>query len=118
VTVADDQWVAGPEMPLPVEGLSIVQADLGIAITYQVMSARMQGRWSGVFQEGEFAGSRQQADPLTGIKLELTGPGSGRLRHYRFGDVPWQHAYRADRPISDAGKSRSARRPENPFKPC
>ena len=74
VTVADDQWVAGPEMPLPVEGLSIVQADLGIAITYQVMSARMQGRWSGIFQEGEFAGSRQQADPLTGIKLELTGP--------------------------------------------
>lgn len=74
VTVSDDQWVAGPEMPLPVEGLSIVQTDLGIAITYQVMSARMQGRWSGVFQEGEFAGSRQQADPLTGLKLELTGP--------------------------------------------
>ena len=79
VLVGDDEWVAGPDVVLPIEGLSIAtgRPDLGVRI--RVQSARSGHRWSPWHDPEEFAGSRQQADCLTAIALALTGDAADRF---------------------------------------
>ena len=73
VSVEAHEWVAGPDEVLPIEGLALETGhpDLGIRVRVQSLNGGRQ--WSPWFEAGEFAGSRQKADPLTALALVLTG---------------------------------------------
>jgi hypothetical protein len=79
VSVGDDEWVAGPGVILPVEGLSISVARRDVSVDVRVQTDRSNGRWSSWFQYGEFAGSRQRAESITGIGLALRGANSSSM---------------------------------------
>ena len=73
VRVGADEWVAGPNEVLPIEGLAIVAGRRDVGIRMRVQSRSSEGRWSRWHDPEDFAGSRQKADPLTGIALALAG---------------------------------------------
>ncbi len=74
VVVGADVWVAGPGEVLPIEGLAVAtgRGDLGVRVRFR--STRDAPEWSRLHDAGEFAGSRQRADALTSLALELIGP--------------------------------------------
>ncbi|WP_237481362.1 hypothetical protein [Lichenibacterium dinghuense] len=73
VSVGADAWVAGPDEVLPIEGLAIATGrdDLGVRIRIRTVQGGPD--WFRWHDPGEFAGSRQRADALTSLGLELTG---------------------------------------------
>lgn len=73
VRVGADEWVAGPDEVLPIEGLAITTGRPGLAVRIRVQTLNTGHQWSKWHDGEEFAGSRQQADPLTGIALALNG---------------------------------------------
>ena len=73
VRVGAEDWVAGPNEVLPIEGLAIVTGRRDLGVRIRVHSIRSEGQWSRWHDPEEFAGSRQQADPLTGIAVALSG---------------------------------------------
>ena len=79
VLVGAEEWVAGPDEVLPIEGLSIATGRQDLNVRIRVQSAKSGHRWSRWHDAGEFAGSRQQADPLTAIALALTGDGAAHV---------------------------------------
>lgn len=70
------EWVAGPSDILPVEGLAIATARRDVTVATRVQTVQSRGQWSRWYGEGEFAGSRQRADPLTAVALALQGDGA------------------------------------------
>lgn len=77
--VAADEtgWIAGPRSPSPIEGLTIRCTSPGVGIAAQSMGTRERGRWSVWQSPASFVGTRQQADPLVGLRLRLVGPEAG-----------------------------------------
>lgn len=73
VTARADEWIAGPGMVLPIEGLSIRVDDRDLAIDVRVQTERHLGEWSAWQRDGGFAGTRQRAESLTAIGLALRG---------------------------------------------
>ena len=73
VSVGADAWIAGPDMVLPLEGLSIRVDDRDLAIDVRVQTERRLGEWSTWYRDGGFAGSRQRAESLTAVGLALRG---------------------------------------------
>lgn len=76
VEVDGGEWVAGPDDVLPVEGLAITTDRRDVSVSVRVQSMRGGARWSRWHGDGEFAGSRQRADPLTSIGFALHGDGA------------------------------------------
>ena len=75
VTVGADEWIAGPSAPSRIEGLSIDWPQrTGLDLRYAVKSGTNQT--GQIVQSGVFAGTRGQAQPLTGVILELSGRSS------------------------------------------
>ena len=75
VTVAADEWMAGPSAPLRIEGISIEwpgkPADL--EIRYAVKTSKphsISGRAMGL---GSFAGTRGDAMPVVGVMMQVVG---------------------------------------------
>lgn len=74
--VGAGEWIAGPSDILPIEGLAIAPARRDVSVAIRVQTVQSRGQWSRWHGEGEFAGSRQRADPLTAIALALDGDGA------------------------------------------
>lgn len=74
VRVADEQWIAGPASPAPIEGLAIqlVGDAAGLSLEYQVQIGGPGGAWS-PWVAGGYAGTKGQARPLLGARLRLVG---------------------------------------------
>ncbi|MCJ2017986.1 hypothetical protein MKK84_11200 [Methylobacterium sp. E-065] len=74
VRVVDDQWIAGPASPAPIEGLAIqlVGDAAGLSLEYQVQIGGPGGAWSPWMASG-YAGTKGQARPLLGVRLRLVG---------------------------------------------
>ncbi len=67
-----DEWIAGPSAPSRIEGLAIEWPQRsGLQLRYAVKSGA--GQTGKMVEAGEFAGTRGQAMPLTGLILELSG---------------------------------------------
>jgi hypothetical protein len=77
-----DEWIAGPDAPARIEGLSIDWPGKpdDLDIRYSVKLARpnaASGRTTGL---GGYAGTRGRALPIVSLTVELTGPGASAFR--------------------------------------
>jgi hypothetical protein len=73
-----DEWIAGPEAPARIEGLSINWSgkpdDLDIRYSVKLMRPHaVSGR---ITELGGYAGTRGLALPIVGVTVELAGPGA------------------------------------------
>ena len=73
VVVAANEWIAGPNAPSRIEGLSVQfpQQSAGADIRYSVKFGN--GQVSATVGAGEFAGTRRRALPITGLIFEISG---------------------------------------------
>ena len=69
-------WVCGPNMPMPIEGLSIHWPDRppGVELNCAVTSGTGPQQRSKDVAAGNFVGTRGKFNPITGLSLELRGP--------------------------------------------
>lgn len=76
VQVTDGSWLAGPDAPAPIEGLSLALEPTidQPSLEYQVMVGGPGGGWTPWLSHGQFAGTRGQFKPLVGVRARLTGP--------------------------------------------
>jgi hypothetical protein len=74
VIVRPGEWICGPDLPLPIEGLEIrwPECPAGVELTYSAVSGRTAKRRPMAL--GDFAGSRGRAASLTTLQLSLSGP--------------------------------------------
>ncbi len=78
VEVAEDQWIAGPNAPAPIEGLVIrSESPERLTIETQVLIAGAQ-QWTDWAQSGAYAGTRGRGLPLLAMRLRLSGPEAAR----------------------------------------
>jgi hypothetical protein len=78
VLVGADEWVAGPQAPARIEGLSIEWPDKpeSVDILYSVKLARPHAASGRMMGLGDYAGTRGRALPIVGVTIELSGPGA------------------------------------------
>lgn len=81
VHVTDGSWLAGPDAPAPIEGLSLAleQTIDHLSLEYQVMIGGPGGGWTPWLSHGQFAGTRGQFKPLVGVRARLAGQPSEGL---------------------------------------
>lgn len=73
VEVGEDQWVAGPNAPAPIEGLVLRSAEPDrLAIEAQVLVAGAK-QWSDWVAPGAYAGTRGRGLPLIAARFRLVG---------------------------------------------
>ncbi len=73
VNLREGEWVAGPEAPAPVEGVSFSSSDRErLAIETQILVVGAP-RWSVWVGDGGYAGTRGRGRALSGIRLRLVG---------------------------------------------
>jgi hypothetical protein len=69
----EDQWVAGPKAPAPIEGLAVRSADPArFAVEMQVLIAGAK-QWSDWTAAGGYAGTRGRGLPLLALRLRVSG---------------------------------------------
>jgi hypothetical protein len=77
-----DEWIAGPDAPARIEGLSIdwpgKPEDLDIR--YAVKLARPNAASGRMTELGGYAGTRGRALPIVGVTVGLTGPGASAFQ--------------------------------------
>jgi hypothetical protein len=78
VNVGLDEWIAGPSAPSRIEGISLDWSGrpANVNIRYAVQFANAQPGSGRMVPLGQFAGTRGRALPLTGVVLEMDGPGN------------------------------------------
>jgi hypothetical protein len=76
VQVGADEWVAGPDAPARIEGLSIDWPDRpdNLDVSYAVKLARPHAASGRMTKLGGYAGTRGRALPVVGVTVELRGP--------------------------------------------
>ncbi len=76
VVAEPGEWICGPDMPMPIEGLQIDWADkpAGVELDYVVTAGRSSQKRKFSGRSGSFAGTRGKAMPLVAIEMSLTGP--------------------------------------------
>jgi len=76
VVVREDEWIAGPDAPARIEGISIDWPGKpdDLDIHYSVKLARPHAASGRLTRVGGYAGTRGRALPIVGVSLELTGP--------------------------------------------
>lgn len=76
------EWIAGPSAPARIEGLQLnwPGKPSGLDIKYCVRLARAHPISLKEVKLGGYAGTRGQANPITGIAIELSGPKAARYR--------------------------------------
>ena len=74
VIVGANEWIAGPNTPSRIEGISIEWLDKpnGLELTYAVKTAS-QATPPKLVHLGTFAGTRGRALAVTGMVIEMTG---------------------------------------------
>jgi hypothetical protein len=77
VVVGSNEWLAGPQAPSRIEGIAIEwpEKPKDMDLRYAVKSATQAGT-PRMLDHPVFAGTRGRALPITGIVLEMSGPGS------------------------------------------
>jgi hypothetical protein len=77
-----DQWIAGPDAPARIEGISIELRDKpsDLDLRYAVRLARPHEASGRFMSLGDYAGSRGRALPIIGIALELVGPAAEKFQ--------------------------------------
>jgi hypothetical protein len=77
-----DQWIAGPEAPARIEGLSIEWPDkpADLDLRYSVRLARPHEVSGRVMRLGDYAGTRGRALPIVGLAVELIGAAATRYQ--------------------------------------
>ncbi len=77
VGAADGVWIAGPDAPAPIEGLTavIVGAGADLRLEYQVQAGGVSTEW---LAAGQYAGTKGGARPLVAIRLRLSGRDASR----------------------------------------
>jgi hypothetical protein len=72
------EWICGPDLPIPIEGLEIQWPDKpsGVDIRYTVAVSRSNQMRVLEGTVGQFAGTRGKATPIVGFDLALSGPGA------------------------------------------
>jgi hypothetical protein len=82
VFVREDEWIAGPDAPARIEGLSIDWPGKpdDLDISYSVKLARPHSASGRVTPLGAYAGTRGRALAIVGISVELSGPGASGLQ--------------------------------------
>jgi len=79
VEAAEDQWIAGPNAPAPVEGLLVRSEDNALlAVEMQALIAGAQ-QWTGWTSAGGFVGTRGRGLPLLALRLRLAGADASQL---------------------------------------
>lgn len=75
VVVREDEWIAGPNAPARIEGISIdwPRKPEDLDILYSVKLARPHAASGRLTKIGGYAGTRGRALPIVGITLELAG---------------------------------------------
>ena len=96
VWVNEGEWIAGPERPLPIEGLQLnLDSPVpGFDIRYAAVGRQENLNEATLQSLGSFVGTRAQARPLTGLRLEIS-PSSGPIEieaHAVFFGAPIQKA--------------------------
>lgn len=76
VSATRGSWIAGPEAPARIEGVSARLAGDDGGVEYQVLVGGPGGQWSDWARDGAFAGSRGQHRPLLGLRMRLIGAAS------------------------------------------
>jgi len=71
-------WVAGPDAPAVIEGLEIVGDPKPSVLEMQVLVGSRPPRWSEWVGARQFAGTRGQGLPVTGLRMRLA-PEAGNL---------------------------------------
>jgi hypothetical protein len=73
VLVDEGEWVGGPELPLPIEGIEVRCKNGGRApaLDVQVLIGEREPRWSEWAPVGAFVGSRGRAQSLRGVRVRL-----------------------------------------------
>jgi hypothetical protein len=76
VQVSANEWLAGPSMPLRIEGLSIdwPEKPQDLEIHYAVRTAKPEMVSGRKMRLGAFAGTRGKAMPIIAVALEMSGP--------------------------------------------
>jgi hypothetical protein len=77
-----DEWIAGPDAPARIEGLSIDWPDKprDLDIRYSVKLARPHAASGRTTELGGYAGTRGRALPIVSVTIELTGSGASRFQ--------------------------------------
>lgn len=68
-------WVGGPEAPCQIEGIQLSSSELDPFLEVQALPAGSGAVWTPWCKNGEFAGTRQQARPLIGLRFRLNEAG-------------------------------------------
>jgi len=78
VQVSANEWIAGPAMPLRIEGISIdwPEKPEDLEIHYAVRTAKPEMVSGRKMHLGAFAGTRGKAMPIVAFALEICGPGA------------------------------------------
>lgn len=82
VFVREGEWIAGPDAPARIEGLSIDWPDKpdDLDIRYSVKLARPHPDSGRSMKLGGYAGTRGRALPIVSVTIELTGPAAADFR--------------------------------------
>jgi hypothetical protein len=77
-----DEWIAGPDAPARIEGLSIDWPGKpdDLDIRYSVKLARPNAASGRITGLGGYVGTRGRALPIVSVTVELTGPGASAFR--------------------------------------
>jgi hypothetical protein len=75
VVAQPGEWICGPDLPLPIEGLTVQWPDrpAGVELNYTVVSSRANQMRKLAATVGKFAGTRGKAAPLVAVDLTLAG---------------------------------------------
>jgi hypothetical protein len=73
-----DEWICGPELPLPIEGIELRWPNTppGVSLSYVAKAARTIPASCRESSLGGFVGTRGKKTPLVGLSLTLDGPAS------------------------------------------
>lgn len=82
IVVGSGEWIAGPHAPSRVEGLAIewLERPPNVDLRYAVKVGGLQGRMGPIVANGQFAGTRGRARPVSGVLIELAGLEANRYR--------------------------------------
>jgi hypothetical protein len=79
VAVTENEWLAGPGSPAPIEGIGIRSTDRErLSVEMQVLAVGAP-QWSIWVGDGAFAGTRGRGLPLAGVRLRLVGAEASRV---------------------------------------
>ena len=82
VGVGEDQWVAGPNAPAPIEGIALVSSDPGrLAVESQILVAGAK-QWTDWVGSGEYAGTRGRGLPLLAVRFRLVGADAAQMEMF------------------------------------